>query len=817
MNFKSSFRESEGVRGKIVNSGKSDKSKQKDEHYEICPPSSEYISTVFNLLANIIGDSGTLPSNRDQGGCRGTNERAALRRCAAVNLMKLCDGSLKLENEFLTHKMWHMLSTTFLDEEKSVREAVMEQLTKMLTGTSGSRFAPSLRFLALVSLCPDSDQNHGSIIANGNAASVGRRSALIKVAAFQCITSLRRTCEATSLQCRAISKNAEKNFEKNIRMMLMPEFAVPYTLHLLAFRRECPCAEGADLIHSQNNHDGDTVIADEEDRHKILRKRLRWLFEPLVQSLGEGADNISFLLRLTELLGKKYKPLDVFRKSFSLISSQNSSIDVSTTSSLDGRNEDAHVLDKEIEADHTSLGRMKVICVVAREVLLKLVKKDVNLTPYPGLIQIPTALYSRSSTTTHVNIPLIKSPSRSFNAKKTPESAFTKSSERKKINVHFSPDLNVSNLSENEYGEDSFFDGNNDSDDVEEIELKVSQESSEYTKQKKTGKVSTFSMKLSPIPQSRSPESNFLSSKHSSMNDSNDDSMLSSSFDQNKDISDTSISGISDTRTEPEKMTQNSSSSGSLTSSSKKRMIKERKKTTLQAKQKKRKSQDSEKVNLRNTETYLTAESGTITKSKKEREITKKKETGDTVISVVTDTNTETGNMTPSTSSSKSLNSSIVERSVEEEKNTDLNVKKKKRSQKVEKVKLGNYSPAKKRVPAKYKKEKQITSKKGKQITSKKGKKKIQNKIQVAKNNDFDFDYDDNIEKIPSEVDTTEKVLKSNTKKKIPTLKKGSSSKKAVISVKKKKITTLQKSLSSDNSKKDTLKKNTRKTRNSQS
>merc|ERR1711957_283567 len=53
----------------------------------------------------------------------------------------------------------------------------------------------------------------------------------------------------------------------------------------------------------------------------------------------------------------------------------------------------------------------------------------------------------------------------------------------------------------------------------------------------------------------------------------------------------------------------------------------------------------------------------------------------------------------------------------------------------------------------------------------------------------------------------TEKVLKSNTKKKIPTLRKGSSSKKAVISVKKKKITTLQKSLSSDDSKKDTLKK----------
>merc|ERR1712161_89978 len=91
---------------------------------------------------------------------------------------------------------------------------------------------------------------------------------------------------------------------------------------------------------------------------------------------------------------------------------------------------------------------------------------------------------------------------------------------------------------------------------------------------------------------------------------------------------------------------------------------------------------------------------------------------------------------TPSTSSSKSLNSSIVERSVEEEKNTDLNVKKKKRSQKVEKVKLGNYSPAKKRVPAKYKKEKQITSKKGKQITSKKGSSSKKAVISVKKKKD---------------------------------------------------------------------------------
>ena len=84
-------------------------------------PSSQHISSVFNVLINVIQDSGLPPSSRDRHECKGTRERAALRECAALNLLRLCDSRLKLESKYLSPKMWHVLGGCFLDEEKSVR------------------------------------------------------------------------------------------------------------------------------------------------------------------------------------------------------------------------------------------------------------------------------------------------------------------------------------------------------------------------------------------------------------------------------------------------------------------------------------------------------------------------------------------------------------------------------------------------------------------------------------------------------------------------------------------------------------------------
>lgn len=263
----------------------------------------------------------------------------------------------------------------------------MNELSTMLIGEGSYRqgnqgFLPSLRFLACITLCPDDD--HQSYMCG---ARVGKRSMTTKNAAEQCVTSLRRTSEDTLLQCRAISKKAEMNFENNLKMKLMPEFAVPYAFHLLSFRPETPCGGFVKRKSSDMDLDRDE-ISKEELSHKLLRKRLRWLLEPLVQSLGDGADNISFLLRMTELLGHRYRPVDVLYSNTSNTSFPNSPFSDLSLGENDSK-----------ENDDLSQAKLKVICTEAREMLLKFVKKDKNLDPYPGAIQIPGFLYKRSKMT----------------------------------------------------------------------------------------------------------------------------------------------------------------------------------------------------------------------------------------------------------------------------------------------------------------------------------------------------------------------------------------------------------------------------------
>ncbi len=280
----------------------------------------------------------------------------------------------------------------------------------LLTFTKESResvgsFAPSLRFLAFVVLCVDSDHGHISISANGNAANIGKRIHNIKNNAFQCVSNLRITFEATMAQCRAMGKKAEKHFDECLKMKLMPEFSVTYALHLLAFRREIPnlgvTARGSQSEYLSQSSAGQLSLGDEsalalnEARHKMLKKRLKSLLEPLVTSLGDGADNISFLLRMVEVIGSRYYPVDT-----SVVSSLSSDLDSNSMQSPD----DSFPLSPEMlvetsnsnkRRDSVHHAKLKVICTATREVLLKFVKKDINLATYPGSIQIPGSLYAK--------------------------------------------------------------------------------------------------------------------------------------------------------------------------------------------------------------------------------------------------------------------------------------------------------------------------------------------------------------------------------------------------------------------------------------
>ena len=257
----------------------------RSNHSYLKAPSTTYLNEVFGVLVKIIEDGGVPPSCVNGRFCKSKEDQTELRRCATVNLIRLSDSSLQLEQKYLTPRMWHIMSSAVLDKEPIVRGAVMEELAHMYTG---SKFAPSLRFVALVSLCVDGDNGHHS--ANGYAANVGRRSTSIKVAATQCIRNLRVTFQSTQAQCRSYGRDAEKNFENNYKMKVMPEYSVPYALHLLAFRHETPGAAGA--LSADGSLLDDDELANAEASQKVLKKRLKWLFDPLIQSLGDSADNV---------------------------------------------------------------------------------------------------------------------------------------------------------------------------------------------------------------------------------------------------------------------------------------------------------------------------------------------------------------------------------------------------------------------------------------------------------------------------------------------------------------------------------------------
>lgn len=361
--------------------------------------SPEQTKQVFEMLTQIIRDKGLPPSNRDRRSCKARQDRAALRQCASIHLLRLCDVRLGLERTYLTTPMWHTLSEAFLDEESVVREALLEEFARFLRGAGvygidGSGLAaqaPPLRFVALVALCSDGDHGLENDAANANAANVKELASQVKNAVLHCVNDLRTTCDNLYAQCRAGGKESEMKFESHFKMLIMPEYMVPYALHLLSHRRETPIAADAPPQRDEEDEQDNSLLAvDEESQNRVLRKRLKLVFDPLVQSLGEGADNISFLLRMSEIVGKQYRPVDVAPGS-SKAASSSFRLSVGPDSS-----QDTKALADESTRERMLQGKLQTICLAAQEVLQSYIKKDVNLSPYPGMIRLPASLFRKA-------------------------------------------------------------------------------------------------------------------------------------------------------------------------------------------------------------------------------------------------------------------------------------------------------------------------------------------------------------------------------------------------------------------------------------
>jgi len=106
---------------------------------------------------------------------------------------------------------------------------------------------------------------------------------------------MRVTCDTCMLQCKSRGTVGENMYEMKYKPLLMPEFSLSFAIHLLALRKETPKSKKA------SNDKGEI-----DGAYKMLYKRLKWLLEPLVSSVGDHAGNISFLMKITEQLGSSF-------------------------------------------------------------------------------------------------------------------------------------------------------------------------------------------------------------------------------------------------------------------------------------------------------------------------------------------------------------------------------------------------------------------------------------------------------------------------------------------------------------------------------
>lgn len=474
----------------------------------------DHIKSVFSVLEQILKDSGLPPSSRDRRECKSSSDRAALRQSAALNIFRLCDPILQLEDEFLSNGCWHLLGDVLTDEEQSVREKVIREYSDLIAGYGkyyhGNSYAPSLRLLSLTVLCADPDNNRNGAVASGNTAVVGKASDLVKARASVSIVNLRKTSDQLRAHCVAGGRASEELFDKQYKFQIMPECSLSFSLHLLSFRSETPSKSSGvtnDTTIEEEESDAEddlNTVARDSAKTKMLRKRLKWLLEPLVQSLGEGANNISFLLRIVDLLGNKWQPLDVTRstagrgegnddedavdKTFDTISSLGISLDETTSGYRS-------VADAKRAQD--AQAKLKAACFEAREVLLKFVKKDINLQTYPGGIGFPRNLFELSkkklpaAAASEKEIEEVASPFSAKDSLASPMSSIKKSSAIKSSaqrHAHFSPELESRHEFRENYEDDDdnmgggAFDMDDDDDEIMSTSVRASKASAQTTK-----------------------------------------------------------------------------------------------------------------------------------------------------------------------------------------------------------------------------------------------------------------------------------------------------------------------------------------------
>ncbi|KAG7376538.1 hypothetical protein PHYPSEUDO_013209 [Phytophthora pseudosyringae] len=250
---------------------------------------------------------------------------AIFRATASCGLMKMMRNR-QLEAS-LSVSEWHLLGFTMQDSSEDVRRKFLKKLTSHLMKQSSQHPHKYISYLVLA-----------ATDANTNVKKIARN--LLKIA----VERMRRAFDAaSSRELEMASPGQAGNGPPSISALMVPEYALPYVIHLLAHHPQFPVklVERTPTI---------TVL-----RSALWTDQLAYVgffLDGLVSANGAAADNIAFLLQILTKLSQCH--------------------------------------------DVVSPNDINIYPLIDSTVVLlkKKIKKQSNLKPFPGKIFLPKHLYS---------------------------------------------------------------------------------------------------------------------------------------------------------------------------------------------------------------------------------------------------------------------------------------------------------------------------------------------------------------------------------------------------------------------------------------
>jgi hypothetical protein len=273
--------------------------------------------TVVDLLFNILDEE--VPGDRSLS----SSEMVQVRRVAACALLRI--GA----HFDFTPAQWHTLGWTMQDSEDRVRLKFMRTVAEAV-----KEVRVPLRFIAYMVLASGESEGVEKKNATESLLSAIKRLRQEHIKRMSALSEDSILDEGVSVMEASMMMDDGLDEERRIlNTSLMPEYVLPYVVHLLAHHPDFPSSK--------------TDVG----RIKVCERNLKALLDPLIASLGHEADNISFLL---QMFSKMVEHQDC----------------------LDG-----------------DTFRIHLIASIGKKALKKMIKSPESIKPYPGTIYLPTNLF----------------------------------------------------------------------------------------------------------------------------------------------------------------------------------------------------------------------------------------------------------------------------------------------------------------------------------------------------------------------------------------------------------------------------------------